>query len=194
MKLKSPDCLPDNIHLYTEELPVIQKGGSDYRLNEKKQGQKLLDKMAFDCFGIEKLEIQRTPGQKPTAVQKDGKEFYLGLSHTKTVIAGVLSEKYPVAVDIENSERNIYTSLFFRIRHVDEPAGFYEKNGLLRIWTMKESALKWYGTGLRTPMSSLKIEKCKNNLFLSTFVDGKCAKVCSFKESDHWISVAYGQY
>lgn len=194
MKLKSPDCLPDNIHLYTEKLPVTQKVGSDYRLYEKKHGQKLLDKMAFDCFGIEKLEIQRNPGQKPTAVQKNGKEFYLGLSHTKTVIAGVLSEEYPVAVDIENSERNIYRSLFYRMRHPDETDGFYEKYGLLRIWTMKESALKWYGTGLRTPMNSLKIEKLKNNLFLSTFVGGKSAKVCSFKETDHWISVAYGQY
>lgn len=194
MKLKYPDCLPHDIYLYTEVLSLTRKGRSNYRVSEKEHGRKLLVKMAKECFGFEKLEIQRIPGQKPVAVQKDGKEFYLGLSHTKSLIAGVLSEKYPVAVDVENSERSVYAGLFHRMRHANESVRLYEENDLLRVWTIKESALKWYGTGLRTPMKSLKTEKLKNNLFLSTFSNGKSVKVCSFKESDHWISVAYGQY
>jgi len=194
LKLKYPDCLPDDIHLYTEVLSNTRKGRSDYRAYEKEHGRKLLDKMANECFGFEKLDIQRKPGQKPTAVQKNGKEFFLGLSHTKSLIAGVLSEEYPVAVDIEDSERSVYEGLSNRMRHPDEPNKLYEENSLLRIWTIKESALKWSGTGLRTPMKSLKTEKLENNLFLSTFINGKSVKVCSFKESDHWISVAYGQY
>jgi len=192
LKLKCPDCLPGSVHIYLEELPLSEKSGSNYRLFEKHRGELLLNKMAFDSFGIENLNIQRKPGQKPFAVKRDGNELFLGLSHSQKLIAGVLSVKYPVAIDIENVERNINRGLLHRIKHHDEPEKIYEKYELLRMWTIKESALKWRGTGLRIRMNSLRICELDKNLFEAIYIDRIKVKVCSFKETGHWISVAYG--
>ncbi|MGF1671868.1 MAG: 4'-phosphopantetheinyl transferase family protein [Balneolaceae bacterium] len=185
-------CLPDSVHIDVRNMELEGTAGYRERNLEIEYGQNLLKRMAKKLLDISDLQIQRKPNEKPTGKLPNGREIFLGISHTKLLIAGVLSDEYPVAVDIEHSERIVPDALLKRIKNKAESNDLYSHLGLIRIWTIKESALKWNGTGLRIRMNRIRIMPVSENLFNVVFDDGRKVKICSFKKSEHWISVAYG--
>jgi phosphopantetheinyl transferase len=92
---------------------------------------------------------------------------------------------------MEPCGREVHPRLAARMKHTAENEVIYSEIKPIRVWTLKEAALKQIGTGLRTPMNSVKIEVLNDSEFRVEFDNGKQAKICSFQHKDHWISICY---
>lgn len=164
-----------------------QKG--EARKKEKAAGRLLIKDIVAVKLGGEKLKIESSEAQKPSAVY-NGSPVQISIAHTRSMICGAVSEKKILGIDLEPVYRKIHPLLKKRILHEDEIEAV-QNISPLQLWTIKEAALKWLGSGLRTDMNTVHIISAGNPLFHITFPDGQRTAVCSFEYRSHWISIAY---
>lgn len=146
--------------------------------------------MADEYMGIPKIDVFAEKYEKPKAfVDKD--EVSVSFSHTDTGIAASISKELNVGIDMEKRDRKVHERLAERMKNREESAALYNENELIRIWTLKESALKMIGTGLRKPMNSVIIKQKDSGIFSVRFDDASEATICSFRHEDHWVSICY---
>ncbi|MDZ7718976.1 MAG: 4'-phosphopantetheinyl transferase superfamily protein [Balneolaceae bacterium] len=182
-------CLPDSIFVCFEPFETdIKKDELD--LLESQSGRLLIKKMSDLFLESDEIKIFTKKNEKPKA-HCEGEEVSVSFSHTTDGVAGTVSKQFNVGCDIEHANRNVHSKLVDRMKHENELESFYEQTDAIRIWTLKEAALKMIGTGLRKPMNSVWISTKGENRFAVQFDDGKKAKICSFGHKDHWISVCY---
>ena len=103
----------------------------------------------------------------------------------------VVGTRSTVGCDMESASRKVHPNLVKRMKHPDESSALYNKFEPVRIWTLKESALKMIGTGLRKPMRTVCVSHLNQNIFEVEIDNGNRAKICSFIYEEHWISVCY---
>lgn len=199
MKTKKPHpvrldaaCLPKNIYVSYEPFETdITSVDPDVLQNQS--GRNLIKDMADEFLDEEVIQILTQKNEKPKAIC-EGREVSVSFSHTKDAVAGAMSFAYNVGCDMENVNRSVHSRLIDRMKHNDEKTDLYDKIEPVRVWTLKEAALKMIGTGLRKPMNSVRILMTKPEMFDVEFDDGKRAKICSFQHQDHWISVCYTKF
>lgn len=135
-----------------------------------------------------RLLIQKDELGKPFGLYQD-KHFYLSVAHTDTKVLCALSKQTDVGIDIEPADRDVATRLRKRILHPNEAESL---KGIpsIRLWTIKEAAVKLLGCGLRTNLNEIIICPDKEADFLVRFNDEKTAKIRSFRYKGYWISVA----
>lgn len=187
-RLTHPD-LPDEIfaaYTVADKLHVMGKK----EILENISGGTFIKRIASRYLDINDLRILTKKYEKPQAFQGN-QEVSISFSHTDSAISAALSLKFVVGCDMESASRNVHSSLQKRMMQKEEADALYKKNEPIRIWTLKEAALKMIGTGLRKPMNCVRIEQLSEALFFVIFDDGKRAKICSFKHKDHWISICY---
>lgn len=182
-------CLPDTIYVCFEPFETDLKK-TDVDVLQNQSGRLLIKKMSGHFLATDEIKIFTEKNEKPE-VHCDGKEISVSFSHTNDGVSGAISNEFNVGCDMEHTDRKVHPRLVDRMKHHDESANFYEKTDAIRIWTLKESALKMIGTGLRKPMKSVRITPINENHFEVQFDDGKQAKICSFKHHHYWISVCY---
>lgn len=187
-RLLHPD-LPDNIIAAYQKVhePNVQ-GKKEFV--ENISGGTFVKKMAGLYLGVENLNVVTKKHEKPRAYHGE-KEISISFSHTNLAISAAVSSTYIVGCDMESVSRKVHARLHNRIKQKEEADSLYKSNDLIRIWTLKEAALKMIGTGLRKPMNCVRIEQNSEALFFVLFNDGKRAEICSFKHQDYWISVCY---
>lgn len=182
-------CLPDTIFVCFEPFDTdIKKEEVDVLQNQS--GRLLIKRMSDHFLSADEIKIFTKKNEKPE-VQCDGREISVSFSHTNDGVAGALSNDFNVGCDMEHANRTVHPRLVDRMKHPDEIGSFYEEKDAIRIWTLKESALKMIGTGLRKPMKSVRISSIEENQFGVQFDDGKEAKICSFRHQHYWISICY---
>lgn len=159
---------------------------------ESHSGRELLRKLIFDQYGSSNPSFTTLKNEKPSAKQDD-KVLSVSFSHTSESVAAVISKKWVVGIDMESSYRQVNDHLLKRMKHENEAFKLYERNPIIRIWTMKEAALKAIGTGLRQPMNSVHIESVKRQTFSVRFHNGIESEIISFQMWDQWISICYIQ-
>lgn len=157
---------------------------------ESRSGQELLRKLIGDLYKSGDPEFKTLKYEKPSA-RLNGDVVSVSFSHTTEAVCAVISKKWVVGIDMESIDRKVSESLAKRMKHPDETLKFYDNNPIIKIWTMKESALKAIGTGLRKPMNSVRLESVTENLFKARFFNGINAEICSFLLNDQWISICY---
>jgi phosphopantetheinyl transferase len=187
-RIYHPD-LPDNI-LVSYAPVIIPKKGQDVNQVETHAGSYLLKKMAENWLSIKEMEVQAAKNEKPKAFA-GGKELSVSFSHTNEALSAAISKEWIVGCDMEAVGRKVHPKLVERMKQPEERSELYSELDPIRIWTFKESALKMIGTGLRTPMKSVKISRERSSLFTAVFQDGRRAKICSFEHKNHWISICY---
>ncbi len=183
--------MPEYVFVISEKIIVRPDEMSARRQQELLDGDELTEKAAIKYLDAGTLKISRIAGEKPVAWDEDGRQVYISRSHTKSLLVAAVSRQCDVGIDIEHKNRNFYSGLAERIRHKNESADLYRPEQVLRLWTMKEAALKWHGSGLRTRMNSVCIEAENGNKFHALFDNGMIVKICSFIDDEHLISVAY---
>ena len=157
---------------------------------ESLSGRELLRKM------IAKRYKQGDPGfttlkyEKPSA-ELNGNIVSISFSHTSKAVSAVISKNWVVGIDMEFSDRKVDSRLAKRMKHEKESFKLYEKNPIIKIWTIKEAALKAIGTGLRQPMNSVYVESVTENLCSVRFNSGIIAEIVSFQMWNQWISICY---
>lgn len=182
-------CLPESIYVCFEPFETdIKKQELDVLQNQS--GRLLIKRMSDHFLGANEIKIFTEKNEKPE-MHCDGKEVSVSFSHTDNGVAGAISNLMNVGCDMEHADRKVHTRLVDRMKHQGESEKLYESLEAIKIWTLKESALKMIGTGLRKPMNSVRISLLEKNQFDVLFDDGKEAKICSFQHQNHWISICY---
>lgn len=144
---------------------------SDYR-RKKLEKQKLLTSrklgIGAELLLIHALEEIKSGIMPPLDIicGKDGKPeltgggVYFNLSHSGSFAACAVSDS-PVGIDIQTEQTN-NEKLALR-SFSDRERDFIQKNdnsdsAYTQIWSMKESCIKLFGTGFRTPMNSFSVD------------------------------------
>ena len=180
--------LPDEIKVSFQPM-IKSKKTKDHEKDDFLSGSALIQKMVKKYFG-EKVHLHLTKNEKPKAYCK-GREISVSFSHTNKALSAVISEQFTVGCDMESITRKVSPGLIKRIKEQGESDLLYNEIEPIRIWTLKESALKMIGTGLRRPMNSIRIEQLEPDLFSVEFFNKKRSKICSFKHQEHWITICY---
>ena len=138
--------------------------------------------------------------QKETKLlkQKDGKPYarigekvvHVSFSHSQEKVFCAISFEKNVGLDVELSTRQVSHSVLNRIRNEKEGAAF-ETLEPVQIWTIKEAVVKCMGSGLRTNLNDLIIEEGKKKRFSVRFNNESLFEICSFRQSNHQIALAY---
>lgn len=157
---------------------------------ESLSGRELLKKLITNCYDQGIPDFTTLKYEKPSA-KLNGDTVSVSFSHTSKAVSAVVSKKWVVGIDMEVADRRVNESLSKRMRHADESFKFYEENPIIKIWTMKEAALKAIGTGLRQPMNSVHLESISEYLCNVRFKKGIDAEIISFQMWDQWISICY---
>lgn len=112
-------------------------------------GRRLLDRMYREHFGKSMPTLVTGRYGKPCFA--DG-SVHFSISHTPRHVFCVLSDR-PVGIDAEECDREISLALADRILSPPElrryRAAADKKAALLRLWVLKEAAVKQTGLGLR---------------------------------------------
>jgi phosphopantetheinyl transferase len=185
--------LPPEVKLAAVQLnnsSEVERGRQEFRGYQKKIGRKLINKVISANFGSGQCHIFSEESGKPYARLNDGL-LQISIAHCSGMVCGAVSENRVLGVDIEHSERNCYPGLRDRLKSSAEESKI-NNISTLQLWTVKEAALKWSGTGLRTPMNKIIIKDIENSLFTIEFPDQNRISICSFYFKGFWLSVAYG--
>jgi len=146
----------------------------------------LLFEMNLDNQGIELL---KEAGGKPYAKSQD-KTIYVSFSHSPSKVFCAISETFDIGLDVELSNREVNDAVVNRILNNKEHH-LADEEEPIRLWTIKEAAVKCLGTGLRTNLDDLTIQKNEKNRFSVRFNNDKMFEICSFTQTDHQIALAY---
>jgi phosphopantetheinyl transferase len=187
-KLEHPS-LPQEIVTGFEPFCAETRGG-DLDRSQSITGSMLIKKIADQYLNIPRIDVYTQKYEKPKAFVNN-EEVSVSFSHTDHALVGAISENCIVGIDMERTGRKVNDRLKKRMKHSQEKESLYETVEPIRIWTLKEAALKMIGTGLRKPMNSLIVQQQDANCFSVIFDDGKQAKICSFLHQHYWISICY---
>lgn len=183
--------LPEEILSGYEPLRVETSGG-DVDTSQSITGTLLIKKIADRYWNVSRIDVFTQKYEKPKAFI-GSREVSVSFSHTTDALAAAISDSFNVGLDMESIGRPVHKRLAERMKHFAESPLLYIENEWIRIWTLKEAALKMIGTGLRKPMNSVQISQTDKYRFSVQFDDGMRAKICSFPNHDHWISICYRQ-
>lgn len=127
--------------VYVESEVLLGRSGHE-------AGRQLLARMYREITGENCPEIAIAPRGKPYFV--DG-PWHFSISHTKNHVFCVLSTR-PVGLDAEEMDREINLRLAEKILSVPERIRFDaasdKRAALLKLWVLKEAAVKLTGEGL----------------------------------------------
>lgn len=181
--------LPENIIAAYQKVHVTNVQGKK-DVVENVSGGTFVKKIADQYLGVDNLNVVAKKYEKPRAYHGE-REISISFSHTNLAISAAVSSTFNVGCDMESVSRKVHDRLQNRIKQNEEADSLYKNNEPIRIWTLKEAALKMIGTGLRKPMNCVRIKQNSEALFFVLFDDGKRAEICSFKHQDYWISICY---
>lgn len=137
----------------------------------------------------ENVEMHKEEKGKPYALAGNTL-INLSFSHSQDIVACAVSLKYRIGLDVESHKRQINNGVMARI--LDEKEwDVIGRDEPLRLWTIKEAALKCSGHGLQTVMRNLAIRKYSSNHYLLRFNDENRYEICSFTALNHQIALAY---
>ena len=165
--------------------------------NDKRKAEYLSARHLFHSLaeslndeGLEKrVELHKEDSGKPFA--KFGEEIiYTSFSHSPSKVFCAISDTFDIGLDVELSNREVNDAVVNRILN-DEEHHLAEEEEPIRLWTIKEAAVKCLGTGLRTNLDDLTIQKNEKNRFSVRFNNDKMFEICSFRQTDHQIALAY---
>lgn len=133
------------------------------------------------------LFIDKKESGKPF-VSLGSRSIGYSLSHTKNRYLLAVNQMGEIGVDIEKFDRRIHPGLRPRITNSSE---FTEDTiGTLQLWTIKEAVLKLTGTGLRTNMNRVCVERV-DEINFKVHHDNKDISIVSLNTDGFWISVAW---
>lgn len=144
----------------------------------------LLRRTAERALGLAEFQVITEPGGKPRIAGQDA--FHYNLSHSGLRVA-IAWGSSPVGADVQQMRPDINTEeLAGRCFTADEQAYIFERPELTvlrfyRVWTGKESYLKYLGTGLKKSLTSFSVldPKIARLLRFRYLPDGYCVSLCS---------------
>ena len=144
----------------------------------------------LDIQGLDpgSFELKKHETGKPFGVV-DGLNVGVGISHCPSLLVCGIHTHGDIGLDVEPGNRILHPALRDRICHPEESTLLPDDLCCIRMWTIKEAALKFLGTGLRMAMSKIRLDMIEEHRFRAeTGVD--TLEIFSFLFREHWIAVA----
>ncbi len=118
----------------------------------------------------------------------DVEDFHFNISHSGRWVV-IAYGSSPVGVDVQEFRSRDLEGIARRFFTADEQAYVQTyPDGFFRIWTGKESYIKYLGTGLKTPLNSFSVlEDLGVNLFVVMLEDA-CLSLCT-KERSYSVNI-----
>lgn len=176
--------------LSNKDLGLYQSFTNESRKGEFLTGRHLFRMLAEESgwdFADHKLE--KEPLGKPF-VKTENRRKYVSFSHSKDLVMCAVSSTLDLGLDIETLDRKVNPEIVKRILSENEWKVLGEENPI-RLWTMKEAAVKSLGTGLRTNLKDLEMKKKEDGQFEISINDKEPLNGISFDALNHCISIAY---
>ncbi|MEX0721497.1 MAG: 4'-phosphopantetheinyl transferase superfamily protein [Balneolaceae bacterium] len=176
-------------------LSAEEKQEFDSFLNFKRKAEYLLARYLFrfllNELGINPAEVELLKEEKgkPYAIYGD-ELINVSFTHSPELVLCAVSKEKRIGLDIESVDRVINKRVIKRILNEKEWKIIGQEDPL-RLWTIKEAALKCAGTGLQTNLLNLNIYKKEKNRYSIRFNDDITYEICSFKQSGHQVALAY---
>lgn len=155
-------------------------------LNSRKLFRFLLSELGEDT---ESAQLLKYEGGKPYGVY-DGNHIYVSFTHTPHKVFCAISKHIELGLDSEQINRKVRPKVLNRILNKEERERLQNVDPVV-IWTIKEASVKYLGIGLGTHMDDHTIVKTEKNRYSVRFNDDKLIEICSFRQSDHQIALAY---
>lgn len=132
--------------------------------------------------------LKRTPEGKPYLQDRD--DLYFNLSHSGRWVV-IAWGNCPVGIDVEQlhmdvGKENIARRYFcpHEQAYVFSAEGEEREKRFFQIWTMKESYLKYLGTGITRPLNSFSVLEDGLGVILhSEFLPDACMTLCTGEDS-----------
>lgn len=179
-----------------EFLPTIKKTEIKKISHEHSKKESILAwtllKFVLSDYGSEIFEkLCFTEKGKPYF---SGGKPYFNLSHSGNKVCVAISDSYEIGVDIQK-ESNFSPNMIKRVFSENErnSVAFFGGHNLFftKLWAVKESYLKYTGTGISFDLKSIDFSKelnqsffIKNKLYYSTFKIDDCFISACTKEND----------
>lgn len=112
-----------------------------------------VEKILSTYFDITAPKISRTDNGKPY-LENPEKRLFFSVSHTKTALFIAFSDEN-VGLDAEKLNREVNYTSILRKFPVEEREEIKNAEDFLRLWTVKESAVKWLGGTLAQDLGKL---------------------------------------
>jgi phosphopantetheinyl transferase len=141
----------------------------------------------WDSMDFSQSKIHKYQSGKPYLLVNNSYNG-ISVSHTGSMYVFGVNVEGEIGVDIESSLRKTHHKLRDRILHDCE--SWDPDVATLQIWTIKEAILKLIGTGLRTNMNKICVERLSPINFHATH-DMISISVVSLKINGYWISIAW---
>ncbi len=162
---------------------------NQHRKDEFLSARKLLQELLIEEGSKNNFKLQKHPLGKPFATDGNSEKF-VSFSHSKNQVFCAISDSVDIGLDTEWLNRVVDERIVKRILGESEWEVFSDEDPIL-LWTIKEAAVKCLGTGLRTNLKELEIQKKGESEFFVRINDEKTFQICSFQELNHQISIAY---
>lgn len=146
----------------------------------------LLDEMGLP---LKETKLLKHEDGKPYAKVGE-RSLHVSFSHSPEKVFCAISFEKNIGLDVEHLSRNISQPVLDRIRNEKEESVF-EILQPVQVWTIKEAVVKCMGSGLRTNLKDLIIEETEKNRFSVRFYNESLFEICSFRQSNHQIALAY---
>lgn len=146
--------------------------------------ERLLAKTNVDT---ETVLLSKLESGKPVVISNNRK-IGVSITHSKKYMVCGINILGDIGLDIESTDRRIHPGLADRIYHPDE--NLAESCSPIQLWTIKEAVLKLTGTGLRTNMKSVKVERLSGDDFYTRHKNMDI-RILSKHVLNHWLSIAY---
>ena len=176
----------DHQRLYQEASEDRKRRADRYpRLEDKLRcvaADSLLKRAVKDHLHLDRYTVETDELGKPRL--KDVEGFHFNLSHSGRWVVLAYGNA-PVGIDVQEVRRTGIEEIARRFFTPDEQAYVFEgteqirQERFLRVWTGKESYLKYLGTGIRKALDSFSIFDDLGVVFQTTMLDGACMTVCS---------------
>ncbi len=173
----------ENENLFEKCMSLISEKRWEYIRNLKNPvaarlslGAGILERIVLEKNGYDTKDIRYTVQGKPYL----DADFHFNLSHSGNFVTFVHSD-IPAGIDLQKIKKDIpkYTA---RILTEDEAALLQtlpdtdKREMFYRIWTRKESLIKWDGRGLRIPLQNISAAN----------TNGLCDKTLFEKKELYW--------
>lgn len=178
----------EGLYLATEKL----NGTTDKkpaRHEESETGKGLVHQLVARLVDGDQFEMKRKDSGQPYGLI-GRQELGVSIAHSRFLCLAGINSHGNVGVDLEPVDRKPHPALRHRISSVlDEGCDELET---IRLWTIKEAALKWCGTGLRVAMKSVAVRQLEESFFKIS-IENISALLISLQYQQHWVAVAFDQ-
>lgn len=163
--------------------------------NEQRKAEYLTARHTFwnliEAAGWEpsNIKLQKEISGKPFITSTEGRRN-VSFSHSSELVMCAISEYLDIGLDMEVLTRKVNPAILKRILNENE-LRLYQNDKPIALWTMKEAAVKSIGTGLRTNLNDLELQKNSNGSFIVKVKDQNELTGMYFEHLNHGISIAY---